>query len=107
MPLTLSERTEIAHQVGPFQRRVMGALVKHAKWVIRTETQPDSAKALARLVLNDPGMFVSRFGLALLTEPMYDGIESDSDVGDTNVTDTVGELWLLFAPTIQPEGEGA
>lgn len=106
MALTLSERTEIAEANGVFCRRVKGALVKHAKYVLRLPAPDLSHQTLASLVVNEPNAYVTRFAIALLTEPVNDNINSDAEITDGGVQDGVAELWQVFAPILTTEAAG-
>lgn len=81
----------------PTNYRVQGALSKHAKTVLRVPGQPAGHAGLASAVLNVPDGWAYRFGIAALTEPVFDAIDSVNEITDAQLQGAVQELWGLFA----------
>lgn len=100
MALTVSERVEIAESGGVFSRKVKGALVKHAKYILRNPESTYDFRSLASLVVNDPEAYVVRFAIAILTEPIHDDKASDAEITDGEVQAAVAELWPVFSPIL-------
>lgn len=98
--LPLVERVMALRQGEPTRYRVEGALCKQAKFVLRVPGQTAESMALARAVLLAPDAYAYRFGVAVLTEPVFDAVENVNDITDDAMQGAVAELWPLFAPEI-------
>lgn len=96
--LNYLERVTALNQGEPTRRRLEGALAKTAKVKLRVPGQPAGHVELARGVLNAPDAYAYRFGVAALTEPVFDAVENVNDITDGQLQGTVEELWPLFAP---------
>lgn len=97
MAMTLQERVSACSRDSAFTRKIIGALTKQGKWVLRADNQPATHQVLAREVLMAPDAFAYRFGVAALTEPIYDAVADADTILDDTVQGTVSELWPLFA----------
>jgi uncharacterized protein YhbP (UPF0306 family) len=101
MALSLQERV-MALRVGePTRYRVEGALSKQAKFVLRVQGQSAGSIKLAKEIMLAPDAYAYRFGVAALTEPTFDAIESVTDVSDNALQGAVAELWPLFIPVAE------
>lgn len=98
MALNLEDRVRALGQDQAMRLSVVGALAKHAKWVLRAEGQPSASVTFARNVLTAPDAYALRFGVAILTEPVFDAVIDLSEIDDTELQDTVSTLWALFVP---------
>lgn len=106
MAMTLQERVSACsrdanNQETAFTRTIIGALARHARWVIRAGNQPATHEALAWSILNVPDAFAYRFGVNALTEPVYDAVTDADTITDESIQGTIAELWPLFA--VEPE----
>lgn len=101
MAMTLQQRVAALDHGTAYRRTVIGALSTHAKWVLRADNQPADQVALANAVLRAPDAYAVRFGIAALTEPVYDEVEATEDILDAQVLGTIAELWPLFVESDQ------
>lgn len=100
MALNLEDRVRALGQDQAMRLSVIGALAKHAKWVLRTEGQPSDSVAYAKGVLTAPDAYAFRFGVAILTEPVFDAVADITEIDDTELMQAISELWALFVPEI-------
>lgn len=96
MAMTLQERVSACSRDTAFTRKIIGALSKQAKWVLRAGEQPEAQVGFAWKVLRAPDAFAYRFGIAALTEPFYDGATDADTIPDADVQGTVSELWGIM-----------
>lgn len=101
MAMSLAERYNAAEQNPEFRGKIIGALVKHSKYVIRSlpsgAVDHDKQVALARIVLANATNYALPFGLGLLTEPSFDSVNEVFEINDNAVQDTIAELFVLYA----------
>lgn len=100
MALNLEDRVRALGQDQAMRLSVVGALAKHAKWVLRTEGQAEASTVFAKSVLSSPGAYAFPIGVAILTEPVFDAISDISEVDDSELMQAISELWALFVPPL-------
>ena len=82
--MTYEERARAARTPSSsFPLSVTSALTTHAIYVLGDENSADDQKSLARSVINSPESYSYRFGLAVLTRPIYAEIERIEDIPDS------------------------
>ena len=101
MQLSLYDRYVAAYNQKDFQGQVMGALVKHSKYVIRTmlpaTTNYDNMLRLAKGILANPSTYVGPFGFSLLLEPIFDSMTDAVTLTDVQVGTNIVAIFELYA----------